>query len=73
MDESEGAFSPNVRLAIRPNVEWMELFTSYGHSWRPPAITETLTTGSAQSSSSQFPNPYLKPERSNVWEVGVNH
>ncbi|NHX34293.1 TonB-dependent receptor, partial [Escherichia coli] len=47
-------------------------FTSYGRSWRPPAITETLTTGSAHSSSTQFPNPYLKPERSNAWEVGMN-
>ncbi|EKT60279.1 TonB-dependent hemoglobin/transferrin/lactoferrin family receptor [Providencia burhodogranariea] len=72
VDDSEGAFSPNARLAIRPNVEWMELFTSYGRSWRPPAITETLTTGSAHSSSTQFPNPYLKPERSNAWEVGMN-
>lgn len=72
VDESEGAFSPNIKLAIHPNLEWMELFTSYGRSWRPPAITETLTTGSAHSSSTQFPNPYLKPERSNAWEVGMN-
>lgn len=72
VDNSEGAFSPHIRLAVRPNLEWMELFTSYGRSWRPPAITETLTTGSAHSSSTQFPNPYLKPERSNAWEVGMN-
>ncbi|MEQ4673848.1 TonB-dependent hemoglobin/transferrin/lactoferrin family receptor [Providencia vermicola] len=72
VDKSEGAFSPNARLAIRPGVEWMEFFTSYGRSWRPPAITETLTTGSAHSSSTQFPNPFLKAERSNAWEIGVN-
>ncbi|EKT59902.1 TonB-dependent hemoglobin/transferrin/lactoferrin family receptor [Providencia sneebia] len=72
VNESEGAFSPNIKLAIQPNLEWMELFTSYGRSWRPPAITETLTTGSAHSSSTQFPNPYLKPENSNAWEVGMN-
>ena len=72
VDKSEGAFSPNIRLAVHPGLEWMELFTSYGRSWRPPAITETLTTGSAHSSSTQFPNPYLKPERSNAWEVGMN-
>ena len=72
VDKSEGAFSPNIRLAVNPGLEWMELFTSYGRSWRPPAITETLTTGSAHSSSTQFPNPYLKAERSNAWEVGMN-
>lgn len=72
VDDAQGEFSPNIKLAIRPNVEWLELYSSYGRSWRPPAITETLTSGSAHSSSTQFPNPYLKPEKSNSWEVGVN-
>ena len=64
--------SPTLALAIKPGVEWLELFANYGESWRPPAITETLTYGSAHSSSTQYPNPFLKPEYSKGWEAGFN-
>lgn len=64
--------SPTFAMAIKPGLEWLELFANYGESWRPPAITETLTYGSAHSSSTQYPNPFLKPEYSKGWETGLN-
>lgn len=72
VDREAGKFSPTLAAAVKPGVEWLELFANYGKSWRPPAITETLTTGSAHSSATQYPNPYLEPERSRAWEAGVN-
>ena len=72
VDDEHGKFSPTAAIGIKPGVEWLELFGNYGMSWRPPAITETLTTGSAHSSSVQYPNPYLKSERSRSWETGIN-
>lgn len=72
VDREQSRVSPTLALAIKPGVEWLEMYTTWGRSWRPPAITETLTSGSAHGSSTQFPNPFLKAERSRAWEVGVN-
>lgn len=72
LDNEHGKFSPTAAIGIRPGVDWLEFFGNYAMSWRPPAITETLTTGSAHSSSVQYPNPYLKSERSRSWETGFN-
>ncbi|KAA9000486.1 TonB-dependent hemoglobin/transferrin/lactoferrin family receptor [Affinibrenneria salicis] len=72
VDRGEGKFSPTLGLGIKPGVQWLEFFANYGKSWRPPAITETLTSGSAHSSATQYPNPYLEAERSRSWEVGFN-
>ncbi|HAX9723396.1 TPA: TonB-dependent hemoglobin/transferrin/lactoferrin family receptor [Serratia marcescens] len=72
VDRDQGKLSPTLALAVRPGVEWLELYTTYGKSWRPPAITETLTNGSAHSTSTQYPNPFLQAERSRAWEVGFN-
>lgn len=72
VDASEGRWSPTLAISIRPGVDWLDVFANYGKSWRPPALTETLTTGSAHSSSAQYPNPWLDSEYSRSWEVGVN-
>ncbi|WP_010285236.1 TonB-dependent hemoglobin/transferrin/lactoferrin family receptor, partial [Pectobacterium brasiliense] len=72
IDSEAGKLSPTAAIAIKPGIDWLELFSNYGKSWRPPAITETLTSGSAHSSSTQYPNPYLAPERSTAWETGFN-
>lgn len=71
LDKHEGKISPSFRIAVRPT-DWLEVFSSYGKSWRPVAITETLTSGSAHSTSTQYPNPYLDPETSKAWELGFN-
>nr|BFD44527.1 heme uptake receptor HasR [Pseudomonas sp. FFPRI_1] len=74
VDTEEGRFSPTFGLAIKPGVEWLQLFTSYGKGWRPPAVTETLITGRPHGggAESMYPNPFLRPERSTTWEAGVN-
>lgn len=70
VDRDQGKLSPTLAVAVRPGVEWLELYTTYGKSRRPPAITETLTNGSAHSSSTQYPNPFLQPERSRAGKSG---
>lgn len=72
VNNQQGKVSPTAAIAIKPGVSWMEVFANYGKGYRPPAITETLTTGSAHSSSVQYPNPFLQSEESKSWETGVN-
>lgn len=73
VEREEGRFSPTFGIAVKPGLDWLQLFASYGKGWRPPAVTETLVTGSHSTGSSTiYPNPYLKAERSSAWEVGFN-
>lgn len=74
IDDQEGRFSPTFGLSVKPGVEWLQLFASYGKGWRPPAVTETMITGRPHGggSESMYPNPFLKPERSTTWEAGFN-
>ncbi|WP_445114893.1 TonB-dependent hemoglobin/transferrin/lactoferrin family receptor [Acinetobacter sp. WZC-1] len=55
-------------------VDGLDLFASWGRSWRPPAITETLLEGrhAGDSMSRMYPNPYLQPEHSESLELGFN-
>lgn len=74
VDREEGRFSPTFGIAIKPGVDWLQLFATYGKGWRPPAVTETLISGRphASGSSTMYPNPFIEPERSTSWEVGFN-
>ncbi len=74
VDREEGRFSPTFGLAIKPGLDWLQVFASYGKGWRPPAVTETLIYGRPHGGGGEwmYPNPYLKPERSSAWEVGFN-
>lgn len=74
VDREEGHFSPTFGLSIKPGVDWLQLFATYGKGWRPPAVTETLVSGRPHGGGSEsiLPNPYLKPEKSTAWEVGFN-
>jgi len=74
VDESEGRFSPSIGLALKPGPDWLQLYANYGKGWRPPSVTEVFTSGRPHGGSFErvYPNPYLKPERSRDWEVGVN-
>lgn len=72
VDRKEERFSPSLAIAVKPGPQWLELFANYGKAWRPAAITETLASGSAHSSATQYPNPYLEAERSKSWEAGFN-
>ncbi|MBA2924430.1 TonB-dependent hemoglobin/transferrin/lactoferrin family receptor [Pseudomonas sp. P7] len=75
VDREEGQFSPTFGIAVKPGLDWLQLYTRWGKGWRPPAVTETFMTGRPHGGGSGervFPNPYLKPEESKDWEVGVN-
>ncbi|WP_409498316.1 TonB-dependent hemoglobin/transferrin/lactoferrin family receptor [Pseudomonas fragi] len=75
LDEESGQFSPTFGLAIKPGVDWLQLYARWGKGWRPPAVTEVLMTGRPHGGNAPervFPNPYLKAEESRDWEVGFN-
>lgn len=74
VDREEGRFSPTFGIAVKPGLDWLQLFASYGKGWRPPAVTETLVSGRPHGGGSEtlYPNPFLEPERSSTWEVGFN-
>jgi len=71
-DREEGRASPKFTLSVRP-AEWLQLYTSYGWTFRPPTTAETLYSGvHAGATSSFYPNPYLRAERGQGVEVGFN-
>jgi hemoglobin/transferrin/lactoferrin receptor protein len=74
VDTSATAVSPKFTAAYRP-LDWLQLYGLYGWGFRPPAITETLMSG-VHPGGVNFvrftPNPFLDPERSEGWELGVN-
>ncbi|HEN3247278.1 TPA: TonB-dependent hemoglobin/transferrin/lactoferrin family receptor [Yersinia enterocolitica] len=72
VDRREQQLSPTLAIGIKPGVQWLEFFGNYGKSWRPPAITEMLATGSAHGHGWILPNPVLAAEHSKAWEAGMN-
>lgn len=72
VDRREQRFSPTAALGIKPGVQWLEFFGTYGKSWRPPAITEALASGTSNGHAWNLPNPFLASERSKAWEAGFN-
>ncbi|MFL1502188.1 TonB-dependent hemoglobin/transferrin/lactoferrin family receptor [Pseudomonas sp. O64] len=75
IDREEGRFSPTFGIGIKPGLDWLQLYARWGKGWRPPAVTETFMTGRPHGGASGervFPNPFLKPEESRDWEMGVN-
>lgn len=64
---STSAFSPKASVAYLPNGNWT-LSASYGKAFRMPTVTElyqAVTTGVVLT----VPNPNLKPERANTYEL----
>ncbi|WP_253445240.1 TonB-dependent receptor [Halomonas sp. Y3] len=74
VDRNDGRLSPTLGVGVNPGVDWLQLYTSYGKGWRPPAVTESFQTGRPHGGGSErmYPNPYLEPERSESWEAGFN-
>ncbi|WP_052493786.1 MULTISPECIES: TonB-dependent receptor [Pseudomonas] len=73
VDESLDKFLPTFAAAYRPT-DWLEVFASWGKSWRPPALTESLMEGSHPGDpfATMYPNPYAEPETSRSWDLGFN-
>ncbi|TBU74287.1 heme transporter [Pseudomonas daroniae] len=73
VDEHQDKLLPTLSAAYRPT-DWLEVFASWGKSWRPPALTESLMQGSHPGDpfARMYPNPYADPETSRSWELGFN-
>lgn len=72
VDQSDGAWLPSATVAVRP-FEWLQPFVSYSRSYRPPAVFEALLSGGHPGLPFEnAPNPFIRPERGETWEFGVN-
>jgi hemoglobin/transferrin/lactoferrin receptor protein len=71
VDRSGGALLPTFTIAVKP-VDWLQPFIKYSKSYRPPTIMESFFTGGHDAVNGYAPNPDLKPERGNTWELGAN-
>lgn len=59
--------NPTVAVTLEP---WrgIQFFGTYARGWRPPSLRETYW----QFTTLVLPNPTLRPEKSNNFEVGMN-
>lgn len=75
VDRSGGAFNPSLTFAVTP-LPWLQPYLRWSRTFRPPTVSETLMGGDhpADGGPTQtfYPNPFLKPEKSRGWELGVN-
>ncbi|MDH4981583.1 TonB-dependent receptor [Hyphomicrobium sp. D-2] len=64
------ALLPSAGITVTP---WsgIQLFGKYAEGYRPPTVREIAGT-SGDGSGWAGPNPNLRPEQSESWEVGVN-
>lgn len=74
MKNSGHKLNPKITLAITPT-DWMQLYTTYSHTYRPPTAQETfwgLVPFGNSSGQGIFNNLDLLPESSKGFDVGVN-
>lgn len=79
--QEESQLSPKLATSYRP-VKWLNLFGSYSESFRAPNLTEIYSTGTHFSiptippfllggTNSFIPNPNLRPESTETFEIGA--
>lgn len=73
VDKSDGAFLPTLTVALNPT-DWLQPFVKYAKTYRPPTVMESFINGGHDGSSvtNYAPNPNLRPERANTYEIGLN-
>lgn len=73
VDRSGGSLLPTFTIAVNPT-DWLQPFVKYSESYRPPTIMESFLNGGHDGSSinGYAPNPNLRPERGDTYEVGAN-
>ncbi|MEH2628021.1 hemoglobin/transferrin/lactoferrin receptor protein [Bradyrhizobium sp. AZCC 1719] len=73
VDNSGGALLPTMTIAVKP-VDWLQPFVKYSKSYRPPTIMESFLNGGhdGPAVNGYAPNPYLRPERGDTYELGAN-
>ncbi len=60
--------TPRLGVTVEP-LDGFQLFANYAQGWRPPSVRETVFTMPGLIE----PNPFLKPERSENYEIGLNY
>ena len=66
--------NPKITVAVTPT-DWMQLYTTYSHTYRPPTAQEAfwgLVPFGKNNGSGIFNNLDLKPETSKGFDLGVN-
>lgn len=72
IQQSGGHFSPEATLAITPYAG-VQLYGKYSGGYRPPTLSESVLGGEHIGGIFNYiPNPNLKPETSQNWEIGAN-
>ncbi|HWD12643.1 TonB-dependent receptor [Pseudochrobactrum sp. sp1633] len=60
--------TPLLGVTLEP-LDGFQLFANYAQGWRPPSIRETIF----KMPGLIEPNPFLRPERSENYEIGANY
>jgi hemoglobin/transferrin/lactoferrin receptor protein len=79
--QEESQLSPKIATSYRP-VKWLNLFGSYSEAFRAPNLTEIYSTGThfaiptippfvLGGTNSFIPNPDLRPESTETFEIGA--
>ncbi|GGF69115.1 ligand-gated channel [Azorhizobium oxalatiphilum] len=72
VDQSGGHFSPEATVAVTP-LTGFQVYGKYTGGYRPPGLSEALLGGQHIGAIFNYiPNPNLRPETSQNWEIGVN-
>lgn len=78
VDRYDSAWLPSLGVAfdvVDTKSRHLQLYANAGLSWRPPQITETLTSSAIPYHSPPvvtMPNWRLEPEKTQSWEAGFN-
>jgi len=79
--QEESQLSPKIATSYKP-VKWLNLFGSYSEAFRAPNLTEIYSTGThfaiptippflLGGTNSFIPNPDLRPESTETYEIGA--
>lgn len=60
--------NPRAGITVEP-IEGLQFFATYAQGWRPPSVRETVFNMPGLIE----PNPYLRPEKSENYEIGFNY
>ncbi|MDO6963166.1 TonB-dependent receptor domain-containing protein [Rhizobium alvei] len=74
LERSGGKWSPKIGATFTP-AEWVQLYSSYSYSMRPPTASEMFYPGGHNFTGTGDPiynNPNLVPERMQGLDLGVN-
>lgn len=74
VDRSGGRWNPKITAAAQP-LDWLQLYATYAHTYRPPTVPEmlySLAPFGAGVGTGAANNLDLQPEISRGWDIGAN-